>query len=184
MVGLPMVGIYNACFANLAPIVASRGFDRQTVGMLLSAFSVAHLIANVLTGLLSDRFGTRLPMSGLTLLAAVGGILVGFGESIPTLNLGVVLIGLSGAFWPLLGTATAVEFGSNGFGRAFGLLSLFLPVAVVTTFIVARVQESTGSYGLPLFSGVAAWTFLGGSACLLIRERRKGNADQPTIRNT
>ena len=181
VVALPMVGSYIACLQNLAPIAAARGFGQRTAGVLLSVFSVSHLIASLLAGLLSDRFGNRLPLSGLALLTTVGGVFIGFGESMLTLSIGVVLVGLSGGIWPLLGAATAVEFGSEGFGRAFGILSLFLPIASVTAFIVARVQESTGSYA-PAFAAVAAVTLFGGGICLLMDERREPTA--PTAQAT
>jgi MFS family permease len=182
IVALPMIGAYIASLQNFAPIAAARGFGQQTAGILLSVFSVSHLIASLLAGLLSDRFGNRLPLSGLALLTAVGCVFIGFSASMLTLSLGVVLVGLSGGIWPLLGAATAVEFGSEGFGRAFGTLSLFLPVASVAAFIVARVQESTGSYA-PAFSAVAAIILFGGGICLFMHERRGPTAtmEQATI---
>jgi hypothetical protein len=68
----------------------------------------------------------------------------------------------------------ATEFGASGVGRAFGLLMMFLPVIVLSPFLVAKVHESTGSY-VPALVGLAILTFMGGAACLLfMRERRGG----------
>jgi MFS family permease len=175
IVALPMMAAYFACLQNLAPIVASHGLSQHTAGGLLSAFSLTHLVASLLAGLLSDRLGNRLPLSGLALLTAIGGLFMAFGSGLPSLSLGVVLIGASGGVWPLLGAAIAVEFGSNGFGRAFGLFSAFLPAAGLMAFIVAKLQESTGSYALG-FSALAAIALLGGAGGLLMRERREGSA--------
>jgi MFS family permease len=124
---------------------------------------------------LSDRLGNRLPISGLALLTAIGALLIAFGNSLPFLGLGFLLVGFSGGIWPLLGAAIAVEFGSAGFGRAFGLFSACLPVAMLMAFIVAKLQESTGSYA-PGFSALAIVAVIGGAAGLLMRERREGSA--------
>lgn len=175
IVSLPMLATYFACMQNLAPIVASHGLSQRTAGGLLSAFSVSHLAASLLAGILSDRLGNRLPLSGLALLTALGALFISFGNSLPFLGLGFLLVGFSGGIWPLLGAAIAVEFGPDGFGRAFGLFSACLPVAMLMAFIVAKLQESTESYA-PGFSGLAIAALLGGAAGLLMRERREGSA--------
>jgi MFS-type transporter involved in bile tolerance (Atg22 family) len=84
-----------------------------------------------------------------------------------------MLVGLAGGFWPLLAAAAAVEYGASEVGRAFGLLMMFLPVIALVPFLVARIQEATGSYA-PGLAGLAVLTFIGGAACLLMRERRRG----------
>jgi MFS family permease len=172
IVAMPMVGTYVACLQNLAPLLASRGFDQRVAGVLVPMFSISHLAANLIAGLLSDRFGNRPPLVGLATVTTVGCFFIAIGASLPMIGLGAVLIGLSGGVWPLLASATAVEFGSSGFGRAFGLLSLFLPIAVATTYFVAKMQENTGSYVPPL-SGLATAALLGGAICLTMRERRE-----------
>jgi MFS family permease len=147
---------------------------------LLSAFSVSHLAASLLAGILSDRLGNRLPLSGLALLTALGALFISFGNSLPFLGLGFLLVGFSGGIWPLLGAAIAVEFGPDGFGRAFGLFSACLPVAMLMAFIVAKLQESTGSYA-PGFSALAIAALLGGAAGLMMRERREGSAARHAV---
>jgi hypothetical protein len=68
--------------------------------------------------------------------------------------------------------AAAVEFDAKGAGRAFGLLSAFIPLVVLTPFMIAKTQEAAGSY-VPGLSAVATLTLLGGTLCLLkLRERR------------
>jgi MFS family permease len=181
LVSLPMLAAYFACMQNLAPIVASHGLSQRIAGGLLSAYSLSHLAASLLAGILSDRLGNRLPLSGLALLTAMGALLIAFGNSLPFLGLGFLLVGFSGGIWPLLGAAIAVEFGPDGFGRAFGLFSTCLPVAMLMAFIVAKLQESTGSYA-PGFSALAALAVLGGAAGLLMRERREGSAARHAAR--
>jgi MFS family permease len=173
---LPMLALYGGCANNLAPIATSQGLSQQTAGGLLSALSLSQVGSTLITGLLSDRFGNRLPLVGLAMAIAAGGVIVAFGHSAASLGVGVVLVGLYGGMWPLLAAAVATEFGASGVGRAFGLLMMFLPVIVLVPFIVARVHESTGSY-VPALIGLSVLTFVGGAACLLMRERRGARAD-------
>jgi sugar phosphate permease len=175
---LPMLALYGACMQNLAPVAASHGLSQQTAGTLLSAFSLTHVASTLLMGLLSDRFGNRLPLCGLALAVAIGGLIVSFGQGLALLGLGVMLVGLAGGLWPLLAAAAAAEYGANEVGRAFGLLMMFIPVIALVPFLVARIQESTGSYA-PGLAGLAVLTCLGGAACLLMRERRRGHTSQP-----
>jgi MFS family permease len=175
LAALPMLAAYFACMQNLAPIVASHGLSQRVAGGLLSAFSLSHLAANLLAGILSDRIGNRLPIAGLAFLTVIGALLIAFGNSLTFLSLGFLLVGFSGGIWPLLGAAIAVEFGAEGFGRPFGLFSACLPVAMLMAFIVAKLQESTGSYAYG-FAALAVAGVLGGTAALLMRERRAGSA--------
>ena len=175
---LPMLALYGACMQNLAPVAASHGLSQQTAGTLLSAFSLTHVASTLLMGLLSDRFGNRLPLCGLALAVACGGLIVSFGHGVALLGMGVMLVGLAGGLWPLLAAAAAAEYGASEVGRAFGLLMMFIPVIALVPFLVARIQESTGSYA-PGLAGLAVLTFIGGAACLLMRERRRGSPSRP-----
>jgi MFS family permease len=168
---LPMLSVYGAALQNLAPIAASRGMSTGVAGVLLSLFGLLHVLSALIMGLLSDRFGNKLPLIGLAVAAAAGGVVMAFAYDPVTLGIGVMLVGFSGGLWPLLAAATAAEFGPSGCGRAFGLLTFFLPVIVLTPALVARLQENTGSY-VPGLTGLATLTLLGGAACLLMRENR------------
>jgi len=161
-----------AMSTNLAPIAASRGVGRETVGVLLSIYNLAAIAAMLLAGFFSDRFGNRLPLAGLAFASAVGLLLAVFGASAPVLGLGVALVGACGGFWPLLAAATTREFGAEAAGRGFGFVTAFIPVIMLTPFLVARTQEITGSYAIPL-SALALLIFTGAMVFLLtMRERR------------
>jgi MFS family permease len=170
---LPLLAAYGTCLQNLAPIAESHGLSQQTAGALLSVFSIAQILATLAAGAASDRFGNRAPLAGLAAVTAVGLALLGFGASLPMITAGVVLVAVGGGFWPLMSAATALEFGAPSFGRAFGLLGFCLPFGAVSSFVVAKVQERTGSYALPL-AVMAAVTLAGGVVCLLgMREGRR-----------
>jgi MFS family permease len=173
---LPVLALYGGCGQNLAPIATSQGLSPQTAGALLSAFSLSYVASTLTMGMLSDRFGSRLPLFGVALSTGAGGMIVAFGHGVASLGLGVVLVGLGGGIWPLLAAGVALEFGANAVGRAFGLLTMFIPVVVLVPFIVAKAHEATGSYAAGL-AGLAALALLGGCACLLMRERQSGGKE-------
>jgi MFS family permease len=174
---VPMLALYGGCGQNIAPIATSRGFSQHTAGMLLSLLSLTQLAATLMAGLLSDRFGNRLPLFALALLTAVGGLLVAFGSGVIALGFGIALIGCGGSFWPLVTSAITIEFGADNVGRVFGLVMLFLPAATVLgPFGVARTQEATGSYA-PALVATSALTLLAATACVIfMRERQRGIA--------
>jgi nitrate/nitrite transporter NarK len=168
---LPMMALYGGCAQNIAPYAASHGLSQQSAGALLSVLSLSHVIATLVFGLLSDRFGNRRPFAGLAVVMVVGAAILAFGAGLPALTVGCALVGLGGGLFPLLAAAIAVEFGAAGVGRAFGLCMLFIPINGLAPFMIARTQERTGSYA-PGLMGLAVLVAIGGVLSLLLRERR------------
>jgi MFS family permease len=160
---------------NLAVIAGAQGIGTQAAGFLLSAWSLTLTIATFAAGALSDRFGNRMPLVGLCLLTAAGGPVLAFGHSFEVLLVAALLIGVGGGYWPLLAKVLAEEYGTAGFGRAMGAMMLGLPLAGTSSFVVARVKESTGSY-IPALLGFAALTLAGGVCAALLRAKRRGIA--------
>ena len=141
---------------------------------VLAVFALLHVIATPILGLAADRFGSRLPLAFVGILAMIGGVLFGYGDSLPVLLAGVAFIGFSGSLWSLAAAAILTEFGAGGVGRAFGALMLCLPVNMLSAAFIAKTQESTGSYGPPLLA-LGLLCLLGGACALLMRERHGGH---------
>ena len=161
---------------NLAPIIASHGLSEEDAGGLLALLNLSLLTSTLAVGMLSDRFGSRLPLVGLAFASAAGSVLIALGASLPFIGLGTVFIGLSAGFWPLLATTAAAEFGVTNAGRAFGLVTSFLPLVALAPFVIAKTEEATGSY-VPGLSVLAVLSLLGGMAYLLLmREPRSAEA--------
>jgi MFS family permease len=173
---LPIMAINGGVGQNLAPYVTSHGLSREAAGQLLSVLSLSHVVATLALGMLSDRFGNRMPLVGLAALVAVGGAILAFASGVPAIALGCVLVGFGGGVFTLLAAAMAAEFGANGVGRAFGMAMFFIPLAALSPFAIARVQENTGSYA-PGLLGMMMLVILSGILSLLLRERRLAVAD-------
>lgn len=169
---LPMLALYGGVMQNLAPIATGRGASPQDAGMMLSALSVAQLAATLGGGVLSDRFGARFLLSGFAFTAAAGGTIIAFAHGAAAIGFGALLVGCGGGFWPLLAAATITEFGREGFGRAFGLLTFFLFTIVLAPFATARIEESASSY-VPALLAFAGASLLSGLACLWMHKRRR-----------
>jgi MFS family permease len=171
---LPMMALYGGCAQNLGPYAANHGLSQQSAGVLLSVLSFSHVIATLVFGLLSDRFGNRLPFAGLAVIMVIGAAILAFGAGFPALAVGCTLVGLGGGLFTLLAAAIATEFGAAAVGRAFGLCMFFIPVTALAPFAVAKIQESTGSY-VPALLGLATLVMISGGLSLLLRERRGDN---------
>ena len=170
---LPVLATFGGIAYNLAPIAASRGFDQASAGKLLSVLGLTHVSSTVVFGMLSDRFGNRLPLAGLAVVTAAGAALIGIGHSLPSMVLGVALLGMSGGLWTLIAAAIGAEFGAANVGLGFGMMLMFLPINNLSPFMIAKVQESTGSYVDALLA-FAVLVLMGGATSLLIRETRRG----------
>lgn len=171
---VPVIAAYGGCQQLLAPIVASRGFGQGVAGMLLSVFSLSYVGSTLMMGVVSDRFGNRMPLAVLAAIVAVGTAMLGVVSTLPAIVVATVLVGFGGGLWTLLPAAVAVEFGAANVGRAFGMLMLFLPINAAIPSIISKVQENTGSYALSL-AALGAVCLAGGLLVLLMRERRGGH---------
>jgi MFS family permease len=167
---LPLVALSGAAIQNISPYAASHGLSRQTGAALLSLLSLMHVVATLVLGLISDRFGNRLPFIGLAVLMVVGSLLLALGSDLPIIVVGCFLIGLGSGVFTLLAAAIAVEFGAEGVGRAFGLCMMFVPVITLAPYLIAKTQEITGSYA-PAFIGGAVFLAISGFLATLYRER-------------
>jgi len=163
----------SALTQNMGALAASRGLDQQGAGLLLSALSAAHIVATLVTGLLADRYGARLPFLLLAVAVAAGVLLLAFGHSFALLVMGAALIGFNSGVMTPLAAGIAAEFGPGGFGRAFGLSMFFLPVGTPLAYLVARIKETTGSYTPAMMGFVVA---LAAAAALSLLLRHGGTS--------
>jgi MFS family permease len=170
VVYLSMMLLYAGCGQNVGPYAAAQGLRQQSAGLLLSVFSLSHLAATLVVGMLSDRFGNRVPLAGLAAVNAAGALLLAFGVGAPMIAVGYALVGTGGAVFTLLAAALAVEFGAERMGQAFGLSMMFVPIGALAPFFVAKTQEMTGSYAFSL-TVLAILVVVAGGLSLMLRER-------------
>jgi MFS family permease len=171
---LPILAIQGGMNQNIGPYALNHGLSQQVVGTLIPVLSISHVTATLVLGWMSDRFGNRLPFAGLAATVAAGAATLAFAQGLPAILAGCVLVGLGGGLFTLLAAALAAEFGADGFGRAFGTAMAFLPLASFAPFLIAKSQETTGSYA-PALLAFGALVLVGGGLILMLRERRGGH---------
>ncbi len=165
---------------NLAPIVTSYGNSSAVAAAMIGVLSLSALVAKLVAGAAADRLGNRIPMLVTALLCASGlGVLLLSTGNPTMLTAAFVMIGLSGGVWTLLASATAAEFGRDGFGRAFGLICMFPPAASLAPPVIARLREVTGNYEAGL-TGLAIMALAGAGVALFLKEQPpEGHVAEP-----
>jgi len=143
---------------NLAPLAIDNGVDASAAALLVSVYAGCGFIAKISFAALADRLGPRILM-----FAALGGFAVGMACLIqaslgfPMIALGVAFIGLFGGLMvPIESYVAPRVFGQRAVGRAMGLLSGTILIAMLTTPpLFGLIFDLTGSY-----RGIF-WTFAG-----------------------
>lgn len=138
-------------YVNITPIIRSYGGTSALAGLFLMTFSLAALVAKLTAGWASDRMGNHVPLVIAVIGTGAGALLLAIPQTQSgILVLAAITIGFSGATWTLLASSMLAEFGMGSFGRAYGLASAIAPLSTLSAPVLARVQEMTGSYTLPL----------------------------------
>ncbi|MBW8752996.1 MAG: MFS transporter [Sphingomonadales bacterium] len=143
---------------NLAPLAIDNGIAPSTAATLISVYAGCGLIAKLSFAALADRVGPRALM-----FAALGGFALGIGLltqaslGYGAIALGVACIGLFGGMMvPVESFIAPRVFGQRAVGRAMGLLSGVILIALLATPpLFGLIFDLTGSY-----SGIF-WTFSG-----------------------
>jgi len=177
---LAVMGTGSGLHQNIAPFAASRGFDGATAALLISVMSGSHLVSTLCLGLLTDRFGARVPLTGLALAVGTGTALMIGARDVWLTVIAAALIGLNTGVFTPVAAAISAEFGQRHFGRAYGLLMLFVPLSAPLAYFLARIQERTGSYA-PALTAFLAVQLAAALAALLLRPEAAQERQRPAV---
>ena len=141
---------------NLAPLARDSGIDATRAATLISVYSACSFIAKLSFAALADRVGPRVLM-----FVALGGFALGIGlltqasAGYAAIALGVACIGIFGGLMiPIESFIAPRVFGQRAVGRAMGLLSGTILIAMLATPpLFGLIFDLTGSY-----KGIF-WTF-------------------------
>ncbi|CAN5915302.1 MFS transporter [soil metagenome] len=136
--------------AGLLALVATYGIGRQAYGLFVptfrqefglsldvlgfyaSAAQAGYLVATVVTGVLTARFGPRVPVVSGCLLLAVGAAVTASASGPMLLAVGITVAGTSaGGAWGPFSDAVDVQVPSSGSRRALALVNAGSPVGLV-----------------------------------------------------
>jgi MFS transporter, NNP family, nitrate/nitrite transporter len=136
------------------------------VSLLVAVPVILGSIARIPLGAITDRYGGRLTLTALSFAVVLPLLLFAVLETYPTLLLGALLLGVSGASF-----AVGVPFVSSWFppeqrGTAlgiFGMGNLGTAIAAFTTQPLAAATSRAGVFlivaGVLVLTGAVAWTF-------------------------
>lgn len=143
---------------NLAPVAIDQGIKPKDAALLISVYGGGGFIAKLTFAAIADRLSPRtLMFISLTGFASGMACLTQAAEGYWMIALGVGLIGLFGGFMvPLQSLLVPRIFGQRVVGRAMGLISMVMLVALLSTPpLFGRIYDVTGSYSAIFFSFVA-----------------------------
>lgn len=171
--------------AGLLALVATYGIGRQAYGLFVptfreefglsldvlgfyaSAAQAGYLVATVVTGVLTARFGPRVPVVSGCLLLAVGAAMTASAPGPMLLAVGLTAAGTSaGGAWAPFSDAVDNQVPSAGSRRALALVNAGSPVGLVVASGLVLVAGDRwravwlGFATIGLVAAVAAWRVL------------------------
>jgi predicted MFS family arabinose efflux permease len=171
--------------AGLLALVATYGIGRLAYGLFLPAFreefslpldvlgfyasaaQAGYLVATVATGVLTARYGPRVPVVSGCLLLAVGAAMTASAPGPMLLAMGVIAAGTSaGGAWAPFSDAVDNQVPSSGSRRALALVNAGSPVGLVVASGLVLVAGDRwravwwGFAAIGLVAAAAAWKVL------------------------
>ena len=144
-------------------LVHDLGFRYSDVGTLIGLYLLPGVAIAFPGGLLGQRFGTRVALGGLALMA-IGGVITGTGLSLGAMSLGRLVSGTGGVLLNvLLAKMVADWFTDKSLTTAMGLLVTSWPLGVGAG--LAGGHAIVAAYGWPALMDTGAALAL---ACLVL----------------
>jgi predicted MFS family arabinose efflux permease len=184
--------------AGLLALVATYGIGRQAYGLFVPAFEeefglslevlgfyasaaqAGYLVAAVITGVATARFGPRLPVVTGCLLLAAGAAVTASAPGPALLAIGVAAAGTSaGGTWAPFSDAVAHQVAPSGSRRALALVNAGSPVGLVVASGLVLVAGDRwravwwGFAAVGLVAAAAAWRVLSPSPAGPGRDRER-----------
>ena len=178
--GAPSIGILQAIRgktywllvgAQVAGMFAFMGVSTHAVGILaehgigpslavwgLSTFAVGGLVAQILTGLLLDRYDTPRVILPFAILSLASIALLHVGHGVALVLTAILLFGIGcGGQTSMTSYFTTRYFGVRNFSTIYGsLFPILLVLSAPAPIVVGAVFDRTGSYGWALVALEAA----------------------------
>ena len=155
-VNIPGAGVV----AQLAPMLGDKGLPEGTAALVMSVYASGLLLGRLLTGFSLDRLPTPLVAAPMTLIPAIGIVLL----RAPTLSFAVaaaavLMIGLQqGSEVDLIAYIVSRTFGVDHYGTIYGALGVAGAVSTAASFaFFGKVHDLTGSYDIALTVGALAF---------------------------
>ena len=168
---LALVATYalgRQAFGLFVPVFREEfGLSLDVLGFYASAAQAGYLVATVATGVLTARYGPRLPVVSGCLLLAVGAAMMAAAPGPILLAVGVIAAGTSaGGAWAPFSDAVAYKVPTEQTRRSLALVNAGSPVGLVVASMLVLVAGERwrtvwwGFAAIGLVAAVAAWNVL------------------------
>lgn len=155
---------------HLGPMLTDRGFNLQTVGGVVSAYTAVGIASTFLGGRLGDRVPIRLAIFGFAILQSMAIAVLMVAHNMPTVLLFALLMGAGEGRGSLTTAIRGVYFGRKSFASIMGMSMVPMNVLLFASPLFAGYMfDTTGSYVIP-FATIAVGSSLGASMFLLLGE--------------
>src|SRR2546425_5131979 len=162
----------NALIPVITFYALALGADPLMAGLIVGAYSLVHIPANIVFGRLADRVGRKRPLVYGLLWDAVSLALYAVVSSPIALLLVRVSHGLGGGFGGPSSMALVSERADpTRKGRAFAFYGISIAIAVILGFAVAGIASARDALR-PMFFGLSFALWVGALVASRIREAR------------
>lgn len=165
---LATYGIGRQAYGLFVPVFrAEFGLSLDVLGFYASAAQAGYLMATVMAGVATSRFGPRAPVVSGCLLLAIGAAMTAAAADPALLAVGIVVAGTSaGGAWGPFSDAVDLQVPSSGSRRALALVNAGSPVGLVVAGVLVLVAGDRwrpvwwAFAAIGLVAAVAAWRVL------------------------
>jgi len=166
---------------QLQPLLTDKGIDGHSAALMASVFGISVVASRLCAGLLLDRFWAPGVAFVTLALPAIGVLLlVGTGQSMAIVLVGVVMLGIAqGAEGDQVAFFVARIFDLRMYSRIFSLLMVCISASLgVGGILFGYTFDKTGNYDIVLYASSAAFVVAG--ICMLLLGR-KSIYSRPTV---
>ena len=137
-----------AIMTHLGLLLKDRGFDIQTTGWVVAAYTGVAMIFQIVGGYSGDRAPKNWVLFGFTTIQAVGVVVLTFAHSLPMVYLFAVLFGIGfGGRNPLTVAIRGEYFGRASFGKILGLSTVPMNVLLlISSPLAGYLRDVQGDY--------------------------------------
>jgi predicted MFS family arabinose efflux permease len=167
-------GIGRQAYGLFVPTFREEfGLSLEVLGFYASAAQAGYLVATVVAGVLTARFGPRVPVVSGCLLLAVGAAMTASAPGPMLLAVGIIAAGTSaGGAWGPFSDAVDNQIPLSGSRRALALVNAGSPVGLMVASVLVLVAGDRwraawwGFAAIGLVAAAAAWRVLAAPAAV------------------
>ncbi|MEC9309872.1 MAG: MFS transporter [Chloroflexota bacterium] len=156
-----------AIMTHLGLLLKDRGFDVQTTGWIVAAYTAVAMIFQLVGGYTGDKAPKNIVLFFFTTLQAIGVVVLTYANTLPMFYLFAVLFGAGfGGRNPLTVAIRGEYFGRSSFGKILGLSTVPMNILLlISSPLAGYIRDVQGDYKnafilLALLNSVGGFLFL------------------------